>query len=204
MKFAMRQNSLFAILLRSPWWMSLVVAAVVVVMARLLLPEAYVWFGAAGAIPFLVIAGIAGWRALRAPSMRGVEETLAGARAMSWPAFAERVEAAFRAQGYTVTRLKNHAADFELSRGGRTTLVACKRWKVARTGIEPVRELQAVREARDAHECVYITTGEATDNALAFATRHKVHILSGTELGRLLARPKPAGPLRRMRAAAGK
>ncbi|MEP7207891.1 MAG: restriction endonuclease [Casimicrobiaceae bacterium] len=186
MNFAMRKNSLFAILLRSPWWMSLVVAAIIAMAARLMLPDAYVIYGVAGAIPFLVIACISGWRALRSPSTRRVAETLETVRGMTWPVFADRIEAGYRAQGYVVKRLKGGAADFELERDGRTALVACKRWKVARTGLEPVRDLHAAGEARDAHECLYVTAGEMTENALAFAAAHRMRLLTGVELARLV------------------
>ena len=55
MKFKMSQNSLFAILLRSPWWVSFVVMAVVATLAAALLPQAYVAVGVLGATPFFVI-----------------------------------------------------------------------------------------------------------------------------------------------------
>jgi restriction system protein len=56
MKFAMNRNSLFAILLRSPWWASVLVAVAVVAAMRLVLPEVYAFFAAA---PFLVVAAVA-------------------------------------------------------------------------------------------------------------------------------------------------
>ncbi|MBN8509743.1 MAG: restriction endonuclease, partial [Burkholderiales bacterium] len=69
MKLRMAENSLFAILLRSPWWVSLAIAAALALLARLLLPERFVAVGAFGAgFPFVVIAAIAAWRRLRAPS----------------------------------------------------------------------------------------------------------------------------------------
>jgi restriction system protein len=71
------------------------------------------------------------------------------------------VEEAYRREGYAVSRLGDPRADFELVRGAYSTLVACKRWKAVRTGIEPLRELQAAREAREAHHCVYVATGRS-------------------------------------------
>jgi restriction system protein len=75
-----------------------------------------------------------------------------------------------------------------MTRGGRTSLVACKRWKVARTGVEPLRELDEARRARDAHECIYVATGEVTDGALKFAREKSIRVVHGAELAKLLPR----------------
>jgi len=79
MKFPMAKNSLFAILLRSPWWISILVAAGIVMAARFVVSEVYAVFAA---LPFIVIGGVAGWRQLRAPSAARVAETLEAVRAM--------------------------------------------------------------------------------------------------------------------------
>src|SRR5258708_36541577 len=84
MKFLIAKNSLFAILLRSPWWISIVIAAGIIAAARLVVPEIYAFFGA---LPFIVIGGVAGWRQVRAPSAARVSETLEAGRAMSWGEF---------------------------------------------------------------------------------------------------------------------
>jgi restriction system protein len=41
MKLKMSEKSLFAILLRSPWWWSFLIAAVLMLLARVFLPEAF-------------------------------------------------------------------------------------------------------------------------------------------------------------------
>jgi restriction system protein len=183
MKLEMHKNSLFAVLLRSPWWISLAVAAGVVAGMRLLLPDIYALFGAA---PFLVIAGAAAWQQLRAPSAGKVARSLEALRAKPWDEFAAALESAFRRDGYTVNRLDGRDADLELTRAGRVLLVSCKRWKVARTGIEPLRELLAARRRRDAHDCMYVAAGEVTENALAFAAQYGIRLLRGAELAALL------------------
>lgn len=185
MKFQMARNSLFAILLRSPWWISIVIAAGIFAVARLALPEIYAFFVP---LPFMVIGGYAAWRQLRAPSAARVADTLEALRAMSWDEFSSAIENAFRRDGYTVSRLGGAQADFELSKAGRVSLVGCKRWKVMRTGIEPLRELDAAGRARDAHECVYVTAGEITDNARAFAAEKNIRLVHDAELAKLLPR----------------
>jgi restriction system protein len=182
----MSENSLFAILLRSSWWISIAIAAGLIALSRALLPSEYFLFGAFSAIPFIVIGAIAGWKQLRAPSPARIAGTLDTVRAMSWNDFANAIEAAFRADGFVVTRLQGEAADFEMLKDGRTVLLAGKRWKVARTGIEPLRELVAARQARDAQECLYVATGEITENARRFATENRIRIVSGPELAKLM------------------
>ena len=182
MKFRMAENSLFAILLRSPWWISLAIALGVGTLAMVALPEAYAPYGAFGAAPFAVIACMAGWRQLRAPSSKRVTETLDAVREMSWNEFSAAVEEAFVADGCTVKRLDLPAADFEAVKVTRVALVSSKRWKVARPGIKPLQDLVAAARAREADECIFITAGELTDNAAKYAAEHRMRLLSGTAL----------------------
>jgi len=107
---------------------------------------------------------------------------------MSWGDFSGALEDAFRRDGYIVSRFEGAAADLVMTKAGRTSLVACKRWKAARTGIEPLRDLDAARRALDAHECFYVATGEFTDNARAFATEKKIRVLHVADLARMLPR----------------
>jgi restriction system protein len=188
MKFQMAKDSLFAILLRSPWWISFAIAAGLVGVAKYLLPMIPVAYAIFAALPFLVIGAVAGWRQLRAPSAARVGNTLEALRAMSWGDFSSAIEDAFRRDGYTVNRLAGGAADFEMTKAGRTSLVACKRWKVARTGVDPLRDLHEAKRAREAHECLYVATGEITDGARKFAVEKNIRIVHGAELAKLLPR----------------
>jgi restriction system protein len=186
MKWKMNENSLFAILLRSSWWISFAIAGALAAVAIALLPEAYRILGALSGLPFLVIGCVAAWRKLRAPSRTRIESTLATVRAMSWAEFSRAIEAAYRRQGYDVRAIGGAAANFEITKDGRTALVGCKRWKVAQTGVEALQELHAMKEARSAHECIYVAAGEITDNARAFAIKHAIRLVGGPELAQLL------------------
>lgn len=178
------ENSLFAFLLRSQWWVSGLIALAVVGLLRFLMPTMY---AVAAALPFIGIAVFVAWKQLRAPSGRRIAAALQRLRAMPWNEFVGAVAAAYARAGYEVQRLDGGQADFELARGGRKTLVACKRWKAVRTGIEPLRELEAARRAREAEECVYVATGEITGQARAFAAERNIRLLEGAELAKLLA-----------------
>ncbi|MDX1376148.1 MAG: restriction endonuclease [Burkholderiales bacterium] len=185
MKLPMHRNSLFAILLRSRWWISFAVALGLFLVVRLFIPEAY---AIVVPIPFVVIGCIAAWRQLRAPSAGRVAERLAALRAMSWQAFCAALEAAYRSEGYAVQRLGAGAADLELRRDGERILVGAKRWKVARAGVEPLRALAAAGTGEAPAARVFVAAGEVSEQARAFAAGNGIRILEGAELAALLAR----------------
>ena len=81
MKFKMAPNSLFAILLRSPWWISFLIAAVVSMICAALLPKNLVVFGVMGTLPFLVTGFVALKRQWNAPTAAQVEAELAAQKA---------------------------------------------------------------------------------------------------------------------------
>ena len=188
----MHENSMFAVLLRSPWWVSFAVAAITIALSRLVLSrfEFHESYSVFISLPFLIIGCVAAWRQLRAPSAERIAATLEASRALSWDAFSAALESAYQRDGYSVIRLNVAGADLELSKAGRVSLVAGKRWKVARTGVEPLRELDALRQSRDAHECIYVAAGEITENARAFAAEKKIRLLQDAELANLLPQPK--------------
>lgn len=187
MKLKMSSNSLFAILLRSPWWVSLLIVAVFALASRALLPEAYVAYGVLGGFPFLVIALIAAWRQWHAPSAARVAETLRQAGAVSWRDFAVWVERAYARQGYTVTRLDGEAADFRLERQGQASLLSCRRWKAASHGVEVLRTLQAACEQQGARG-VYLSLGPVSEAAERHARTVGIELLHGPALALLLAK----------------
>jgi restriction system protein len=183
MALKMHENSLFAILLRQSWWISGLVAIAMFGLLRLILPWDFALFAA---LPFVVISAYVAWKQLRAPGAGRIARTVEKLRAMSWDEFAAVLEAAYRREGFKVTRLESGRADFELVQGVRHTLVASKRWKATRIGIEPLRELEAARDAHQAHDCVYISVGEITEQARAFAMARKIRVMQGADLVLLL------------------
>jgi restriction system protein len=180
----MSPNSLFAILLRSPWWISFALAAAMGVTASTILPKDMATFGPFMGLPFVVTGCIALWRQLRAPRASrivAIESHLAG---LNWKECAALVEEAYRRGGYQVKR-REGAADFTLEKDGRTTLVAAKRWKAASLGLEVLRDLDAAREAGGAAGAEVIAAGAVTDNARRFAEERGISVVSGPALARL-------------------
>ena len=190
MKFKMAPNSLFAVLLRSPWWISILIAIVFAGASKALLPDEYWIFGAMGGFPMLAIGCIALWQQLQAPSAKKTEAILNAVSAMSWRDFANALEQAWQRDGYTVQRAEG-AADFVLTRQGKTAVVAAKRWKAAKPGVEALQDLHAAMQARGASECQYVTLGTLSDNAQRFARTHQVKLVQPDALV-LLLRHLPA------------
>jgi len=182
-KFRISENSLYAVLMRSPFWVSFAVGAAVFAVVRLFMEPVYAAFGAS---PFFAIGVFAAWRQLRALSPEEAARRLDALRGMSWENFAFVLEEAWRRQGYRVEPFAGAGADYVLARAERRTLVACKRWKAARTGAEPLRELAAAAGASGAAESLYFAVGEVTDSARKFAENHNIRLMQGPDLAKLV------------------
>lgn len=185
MKFRMHENSLFAILLRGPWWISFAIAAVFALAAMALLPRHLAPYAVAGVLPFVVIGVIATVRQSRKPSAGRVAQTLDRVRAMSWREFGATIEQAYRQRGYEVQALQR-GADFQLQRGTERALVSCKRWKAAGHGVEPLKELQAAAVTQEATSCIYIALNPLSDAARRYAREQRIVLLQDVELVELV------------------
>jgi len=190
----MAENSLFAVLLRSPWWASMAIAGVLALLAAALLPASYRLVGVVSALPFVVIGALAARRQWRLPSAAQAAQTLQAVARMSWSEFAPRLEDALQRQGYTVRRGSGAVVDFELERQGRRTLVSARRWKSARIGLEALRALQAEREKNDASDALYVCLGELTDSARPYAVERGITVWQAADLARVLHVRAPRRP----------
>ena len=186
MKFKMSEKSLFATLLRAPWWVSFLVMLAVALVAGALLPEAYKIAGMLGAFPFFVIGVMAAWRQRNAISPSRIQELVEQARRMGWRDFSVLVEEALRQQGFVVTRLNDGPADFQIEKNGRVTLVSAKRWKAATVGAEHLRELLAVRESRDAFSCTCMSLGVFSQAAIDLANDSPMQLLGSANIAQLM------------------
>jgi restriction system protein len=182
MKFKMPSNSLFSLLLRKPWWISLLIAVVLGVAAAALLPREFRVVGAVSGFPFLVIAAMAAKRQWGLPSAARVLQTQDAVSAMTWPVFSAVLTQALARDGYVVTPGKAEAVDLLVERQGRVMVVCARRWKSARVGIETLRALQASCDNLEAAQALCICLGELTDNARPFATAKGITVWQAAEL----------------------
>ena len=188
MKLKMAENSLFAILLRSPWWISLLIAGGFVLVSAALLPAEWRVLGALSGFPFFVIGVMAARRQWGQPSAAQVQRAAETLAVLPWPAFETLLTRGFERQGYEVKPLPaGRGADLELARGGRRTLVAARRWKSARIGVEALKPLQAARDATEAEAAIFIGLGELSEQARPYAAEHGLQIWQAGELAKIAA-----------------
>ncbi|WP_332813888.1 restriction endonuclease [Ramlibacter sp.] len=185
MKFRMAENSLFAVLLRSSWWISIALALVLVGLAQALLPQDYRIVGSMGALPFFVIGAMAFWRQLGAPSPARARELLDGAARMPWTEFEQALRTGFAREGWTVGPGQG-GADLVLERNGQATLVSARRWKAARHGEDALQALEQAMQRQEAGRGVYVALGELTPQAARRAKARQIEVLQGPALARLL------------------
>lgn len=205
MKLKMSDKSLFALLLRSPWWVSLLIVLGFSLAGRALLPSKYVVVAVLGTFPFMVTGVMSAWRQWREPGAAQLAAALARAGALSWREFAAAIESAMTRQGYQVTRLEGDAADFRLERLGRVSLLSGRRWKAASHGVEALRQLDAACRAQNAQEAVYLSLSPVSEAAERHAQGAGIRLVHGADLARLLLDEKSDKPVwRRFLAAGGK
>ncbi len=191
----MPPNSLFAVLLRKPWWASGLIAGAISLAAAALLPPAWVVVGVLSSFPFMVVAAMAAWRQRDAPDAKAVEHTLVDAAAMGWPQFQKQVHASLVKQGYVIeagqanserqasNKATRPVADVLASKEGRTLVIACKRWKAASPGVEALRELKTLQTSLDADTALHLSLQPVSESAAQFAQAEGVQLLHGDALG---------------------
>ena len=179
-------NSIFAILLRSSWWISAAIALVLIASALASTRPTFTAVLFFAALPFLVIAAMAAWKQRNVPSAARVERATNAARAMPWETFSKVLQEGLRQDGCEVTVLQGGPADYVLRRKNRLAVVGAKRWKASRVGVQALQELNAVRETHGAHDAIYVTIGEISAPALAYAKANQIQFMAEAELTRLL------------------
>lgn len=169
MKFKMAENSLFAILMRNPWWISMLIVIAFCLLCLAILPKDLRIFGMMGTFPFFITGIVAFKRQWGKPKPAAVEAELTRLSALNWRDFSAELEAKLVKQGFEVTRLNSGAADFKLEKAGHTTLVSAKRYKAATHGLEALQALVTQQEAQGADKVMYVCLNPVTAQAAKFA-----------------------------------
>jgi restriction system protein len=179
------QTTLFQLLARQPWWITVLVAFAMFWIAYSVYPPVAPFF----ALPFALLAIYIGYTQWRSGVPSDPTERLQALREMSWESFSAAVCETYRKQGYAVTPSREPGYDFSLSKDGRVTLVQCRRWKVNQVGSEPVRDLARAVERAQAYRGVCLATGEFSANARKIAASEPLALISGIDLV-MLIRPE--------------
>jgi restriction system protein len=178
------RTTLFHILSRQPWWVTLLVAFLAYAIARLI-HEGVAPFVP---IPFVLLAIYIAIKQWRSGGTVNVDETLKQVREMSWDEFSAIVAEAYRRDGYVVAPADGGGYDFTLTKDGRRTLLQCRRWKAGQVGGGPVRELAAAIDKSEAFNGICIAANVFSTPALELARSEPIALVSGAELARLIAR----------------
>lgn len=130
---------------------------------------------------------------LHARRKRGIfdsQTNLQSIRLLSWQEFEWLVSEAYRRKGYNVVERggskPDGGVDLELYKDGRKTIVQCKRWNVIQINVSLVREAYGVMIAEGADECIFVTSGKYTRDAMRFAEGKPMQLIEGNQLLRLI------------------
>jgi restriction system protein len=108
--------------------------------------------------------------------------------ALEWRRFEELVTLYFLKTGYVAKRSRVGAdggVDILLYRQGEQqpfAFVQCKAWHAFKVGVKPVRELFGVMAAEKISKGYFVTTGDFTSEALAFAESKSLKLVTGDYL----------------------
>lgn len=186
---------MFAIL---PWWASLVAAAIVYSLLKFFLvgmangpileAVALSLQSSAGilVIPFFFIAMISAFSQFQRRRLLDAQTGIASIQALSWQEFELLTGEIFRRQGYLVKEHGNSGPDggidLLLFKSGRKIVVQCKRWRNTQVGVSLVRELYGIMAAERADGCIFVSSGNYTPDALAFADGKPIELVDGAKL----------------------
>jgi hypothetical protein len=183
------QTTLFQVLARQPWWITILVAFGMFWLAYAVYPPVAPFF----ALPFVVLGLYIGFKQWRSGVPSDPSARLETLRNMSWEDFSAAVCDAYRRQGYAVTPSREQGYDFTLAKDSRVILLQCRRWKVNQVGAEPVRELARAVDRAQAYRGICLATGAFSVPARRIAAAEPIALVSGSELV-MLVRPARKAP----------
>lgn len=178
----MYKNSLFAVLLRSPWWYSVLIGLFFILASTAIANGKYVFLGVFTSLPFLGIAAYSGYKQSQLPSRKRILEVAEQVQKMRPAQIAEKIAEPYIEARFDSEPFKGEMANLALIRGNRTVLVSTKRFKAANTGIDPLKKLVASGEKLEATEYVFVVLGEISDAARDYAKQNSIKIVQAQEL----------------------
>ena len=188
MPLKIRENSLFGRLLRSPWWVSILIGLVISALVPLIVVSKYAHFGVFMAFPFFGIGVYRIFKQRKEPSQRLLTLVQERLNDMSPRDFAKTLTEAFEDDDYVVTASKAKGVDLKLERGEQLIFVSCRRFKVANSGLAPLKALVAAAENQDVGQLIYITLIPASPDVDAYANEHDIQIVGLEPLTELLGK----------------
>ena len=135
--------------------------------------------------------GFSGWRTRRNQGVFVRQSIdIRWLNGLSWQDFEKSVADVYRHLGYKVEIIGGGGADggidLRMVRHGETTLVQCKKWRLFKVGVQPVRELYGVMAHENAQRCILITSGIYTDEALRFSEGKPMELVDGAQFATMM------------------
>jgi len=192
------------VLMLFPWWVSVLISAVVYVFLALIAPNIvlknqmlHMMLQALSGIAhfiafFLLVPAPLSYLKQREKSKRlDAQKGIETIRALSWRQFEELVGEAYRRKGYTVIENESAGADggidLRLRKDGAIHLVQCKQWRSQKVGVSIVREMFGVLTSEKAASMSIITSGMFTQKAKNFAQGKAIDLVDGTQLQQMVS-----------------
>jgi len=190
-------------LITLPWWVNLVLALLVYLGLRYLLPYyafqnpflhiiARMSQGIAGlfAMLLVLVTALSLYHSWRKGELLDTQSSIKSIQQLSWKDFEFLIGEAYRRRGFSVRENTGAGADggidIVLSKDGKTTLVQCKNWKAQSVGVGTVRELYGVLTAERASEGIVVCSGNFTKDAAQFAIGKPLTLVDGASLTKLI------------------
>lgn len=186
MKLRMAKGSLFAILLRSTWWYSMLIGLVILGISLAATDAQYIILSITGSMPFFCIGGYACYKQWKQPSAKKVAEFTEAAKKLTATVIAQKVAHNYTNSGFTSAPYKGNGADLVLTRNSEKLLLSSKRFKAANTGVDPLKLLHKAIESAQATGAIYVTMGEVSAAAQEYAQAHNIEIVEAARLAVLV------------------
>ena len=101
---------------------------------------------------------------------------------LNWEQFEDLVYEYFRREGYAVAETSkgpDGGIDLNLRKGAGTATVQCKHWRNRKVGINVVREQFGIMVSAGVDEGFVVTSGQFTEDAYAFTKGKPLHLIDG-------------------------
>lgn len=204
------EPSVLDILSNYPWWVSVLVSAVVYGFLQYGLPlitfenQILSMFAAAVSQTAWVFGFVLILPAFVGPIIRArkrrlldTQQGIGSIRNLSWREFELLVAEVFRRKGYAVIENDGVGADggidMKLRKDGGLHLVQCKHWKSYKVNVQVVREMYGVMVAEHALSMTIVTSGVFTQQAQDFARDKPIDLIDGATLVLWLKKAQTVG-----------
>ena len=204
---ARRNKNLLYVLMRLPWWVSVIVAGVVYLLLGFIVPSLSsdsIFLQSIGmmfqsiapifALIFLLPAPIAAWNSYQKRKRLDNQNNVESIRALSWKEFEELVAEAYRRQGYKVIENDTVGADggidIRLKKNGQIHIVQCKNWRSQKVGVSIIREMYGLMVSEEASSAIVVCSGIFTQEAKNFAANKPLDLVTGAQLMELVGQVK--------------